>query len=94
MGLPVEQGDALISIVRDQLVDWFGPQAKSWQHLKTYLVPYALPSQSVSALALTPTVRVADGIYRCGDYCKSASIEGAIQSGLEVAECIQREFPV
>lgn len=94
VGLPVEQGDALVTIVRDQLTDWFGPQAKSWQHLKTYLVPYALPSQSVSALAQTPTVRVADGIYRCGDYCKSASIEGAIQSGLEVAECIQREFPV
>jgi phytoene dehydrogenase-like protein len=94
VGIPSERGDDLVASVRKQLVEWFGSQASSWQHLKTYLVPYALPSQSVSAIAQTPTVRVADGIYRCGDYCKSASIEGAIQSGLEVAACIQRELKV
>jgi phytoene dehydrogenase-like protein len=92
VGIPSERGDDLVASVRKQLVEWFGSQAGSWQHLKTYLVPYALPSQSVDAIAKTPTLRVAQGIFRCGDYCKSASIEGAIQSGLEVAACIQREL--
>ena len=91
VGIPSERGDDLVESVREQLVEWFGSRAGSWQHLKTYLVPYALPSQSVGAIAQTPTLRVAEGIYRCGDYCKSASIEGAIQSGLEVAGCIRRE---
>jgi phytoene dehydrogenase-like protein len=94
VGIPSERGDDLVASVRKQLVEWFGPRANSWQHLKTYLVPYALPSQSVVAIAQTPTLRVAEGIYRCGDYCKSASIEGAIQSGLEVAGCIRRELTV
>jgi phytoene dehydrogenase-like protein len=92
VGLPDIQGDALVERVREQLVDWFGAHACSWEHLRTYLIPYALPSQSVAALAKTPNVRVAEGVYRCGDYCKSASIEGAIQSGLEVADCLHKEL--
>ena len=92
VGIPAVQGESLVDSVRKQLVEWFGYQANSWQHLKTYLVPYALPAHSVDALSKTPTMRIANGLYRCGDYCKSASIEGAIQSGLEVAECVQREF--
>lgn len=85
-------GDALLDSVVDQLADWFGPSARSWQHLRTYRVPYALPNQSPESLA-TRSVhsRLSERVYRCGDYCESASIEGAIQSGLKVADLVIRQ---
>ncbi len=85
-------GEALLESVVDQLADWFGPSARSWQHLRTYRVPYALPNQSPEVLATrSEHARVSERVYRCGDYCESGSIEGAIQSGLKVADLIIRE---
>jgi len=85
-------GDALLDSVVDQLADWFGPSARSWQHLRTYRVPYALPNQSPAILVTrSEHARVSERVYRCGDYCESASIEGAIQSGLKVADLVIRE---
>lgn len=71
--------------VRNQLSDWFGPSVSEWKHLRTYRIPYALPNQSCEAIAETPDIVVSKGVYRCGDYCVSGSIEGAIQSGLLAA---------
>lgn len=71
--------------VRDQLTDWFGSSVATWRHLRTYRIPYALPNQTREAIAETPDPLVSDGIYRCGDYCVSGSIEGAVQSGLRAA---------
>lgn len=71
--------------VRAQLTAWFGVSVSEWKHLRTYRIPYALPNQSCEAIAQTPDITVSKGIYRCGDYCVSGSIEGAIQSGLLAA---------
>jgi phytoene dehydrogenase-like protein len=92
IGITKQTGPELIQKVRNQLIDWFGAQANEWRHLRTYLVPYALPKQSCDAISLTPQSRVSTGVYRCGDYCKTGSIEGAIQSGLEVAKMISLDF--
>jgi len=77
-----------------QLRQWFGPQVDQWKFLRTYRIVHALPAQKPSDI--TPTVAssngteqsllVRKGVYRCGDYCETASIEGAIKSGLKVAE--------
>ena len=85
-------GEALLDSVMNQLADWFGPSARTWQHLRTYRVPYALPNQSPENLA-TRSVhsRLSERVYRCGDYCESGSIEGAIQSGLKVADLVIRK---
>jgi hypothetical protein len=85
-------GEALLDSVINQLADWFGPSARLWQHLRTYRVPYALPNQSPASLA-TRSVhsRLSERVYRCGDYCESGSIEGAIQSGLKVADLVMRQ---
>lgn len=74
--------------VREQLTDWFGPSVAAWRHLRTYRIPYALPNQTREAIAETPDSFISDGIFRCGDYCISGSIEGAVQSGLQAANKI------
>lgn len=83
-------GTELLTTVRTQLVEWFGKRAENWRHLRTYQIPYALPNQTpqASAKSFAPT-QISDRIWRCGDYCESGSIEGAIVSGLKVARRVQ-----
>ena len=79
----------LVRLVRSQLVDWYGKQVETWQHLKTYAIPYALPQQSPAASG--PAIRsgwLRDQIYVCGDYCETPSINGAMVSGRKAAEAV------
>ena len=86
-------GDNLLQTVQKELLAWFGESSRQWQHLRTYRVPYALPYQTEAAIAerqlrLSDGCRVAAGVFRCGDYCETGSIEGAIQSGLKAASMV------
>lgn len=76
--------------VSDQLESWFGKSAQEWRHIKTYRIPYALPRQSTSTPGSQPT-KFGKGLYRCGDYCETASINGAMVSGRKTAESIIRD---
>ena len=72
---------------RAQLRRWFGPQVDGWTTLPTYEIAHAQPAQ----LSLEPVerpVKVADGLYVCGDHCDQASIQGALVSGRRAAEAI------
>ena len=80
LGLPTEPD--LPQKVKDELEVWFGSEVKAWKHLRTDPIPHALPEQLPQASAL-PEVK--PPYYLCGDYCVSASIEGAIISGQEAA---------
>lgn len=80
---------SLESQVRGQLRDWFGATVDGWRHLRTYRIPYALPSQTPPALSpVEKPVRRPDGIFICGDHLETASIQGAIASGRRAAEQI------
>ncbi len=82
-------GEALVEEIRNELEHWFGWTVRTWRHLHTYHIPYALPDQSPQALAAGPhPIHLAKGVFRCGDYCETGSIEGAIQSGLNAAQAI------
>lgn len=86
-------GSELLRAVRKELADWFGDASRKWKHLRTYRVPYALPYQTETAIAerrlmLGDGCRVIKGVYRCGDYCETGSIEGAVQSGLKTASMV------
>lgn len=73
--------------VFNQLRTWFGSTVDDWDHLKTYNISYALPSQNPAS----PDTDVANrrrGIIRCGDYMGNASIQGAMVSGRRAAETI------
>ncbi len=84
----------MVEATLDHLRKWFGPDVDRWRYLRSYRITHALPSQSHESLlqssdyqgTRSTTGFVRPGIYRCGDYCESASIEGAIRSGLAVAE--------
>ena len=80
LGLPAEEN--LPQKVKEELEGWFGIEVKAWKHLRTDRIEHALPEQLPQAAAL-PEVK--PPFYLCGDYCDSASIEGAIISGQEAA---------
>lgn len=76
-------------IVREQLSNWFGPQVRQWEHLRTYQINRALPEQlSLSSAKARASGYVTKGLYLCGDHTENSSINGAIKSGRVVAETV------
>jgi phytoene dehydrogenase-like protein len=73
--------------VRNQLRTWFGAGVDQWQHLRTFHIPYALPVQSLEICeTIEKPSQIAPGILVCGDWCDTASIQGALESGGRAAE--------
>ena len=92
LGLP--DREALAASVREELVDWFGPVVKTWQHLHTDRTERALPEQlpGSSQSSYSETFSKHMGAWLCGDYLSSSSIEGAVLSGKYAAESIKKAF--
>ena len=85
--------DRLLDEVRVQLGEWFGTAVQDWRHLRTYSIPYALPTQTPPALnAPQRSVRWRPGIYVCGDHRDNASIQGAMVSGRRAAEAVLKDL--
>ncbi len=80
--------DALIEQqVRQQLSPWFGADvATSLRLLRHSRVRKSLPARTPLERILPKPV--APGTWRCGDSCSTASIQGAMESGREVAETV------
>lgn len=75
--------------VIDELAAWFGPEVRTWRHLRTDRIEHALPEQLPDSGKFQSTM---PGVHLCGDYQTSASIEGAIISGQETAESLIQHF--
>lgn len=74
--------------VRKELSEWFGKETDSWKLLRVDRIREALPS----ICPIPPlSQKVAENVFIAGDFTRSASIEGAIGSGLRVAERILNE---
>ncbi len=71
-----------------ELEVWFGSTVREWRHLRTYRIERALPRQEPGIGLTGPGFRKEAGVYLCGDHLWSASIEGAIISGLRTADAI------
>ncbi|QVL33332.1 FAD-dependent oxidoreductase [Telmatocola sphagniphila] len=85
--------EALELEVLAQMERWFGDQVKTWRHLKTYQIPFALPSQPAAVLEKPQReVRLKKGLYVCGDHRDTASIQGAFVSGRRTAEAVLEEL--
>jgi protoporphyrinogen oxidase len=83
----------LLQAVRAQMREWYGPAADSWREIRAYRIDEALPDQSLSAGGVTPRpMRTGNGLYVCGDHRVHGSIEGAIASGLAVADRLRDEL--
>lgn len=88
LGVP-SNSEELQNQVRGQLREWFGAVVDSWRHLRTYQIPYALPTQAPPALSpVAKPARRTDGTFVCGDHLDTASIQGAMVSGRRAAEQI------
>lgn len=86
--------DRLMAEVLTQLGEWFGSEVQDWRYLRTYSIPYALPTQSPPALNVPERpVRWQSGIYICGDHRDNASIQGAMVSGRRAAEALLKDLP-
>jgi Flavin containing amine oxidoreductase len=79
--------------VRAHLRKWFGPEVDSWRLLKSYSIPHALPQQRHAEWEQAP-VRLGGtgGVYMCGDYRETASIQGALASGRRAAEAVLQDL--
>jgi hypothetical protein len=60
-----------------------------WRHLRTDQIRRALPPVDLlpSSESGAPS-RVADGLYLCGDYRESGTLDGALVSGRKAAETV------
>ncbi len=79
--------------VRLHLNKWFGPLVDSWKMLGAYTLARALPQQRHAEWEQAP-VRVGGtgGVYMCGDYRETASIQGALASGRRAAEAVIKDL--
>jgi hypothetical protein len=93
LGLPVAGDDALIAGIRTQLQGWFGDAVDDWRHLRTYRIADALPAQAPPSLEPGDRrVRLAPGLFVCGDHRETASIQGALASARRGAQAVAHEL--
>jgi hypothetical protein len=97
-------GQALISVttlgdtdgagpgdVKKELRNWFGRSTADWTHLKTFEIDKALPVNSQESPDFERGFHQVDGMYVCGDFVTTPSINGALRSGRTCAEAILNE---
>jgi phytoene dehydrogenase-like protein len=96
VGEAPQENPALLRLddgVRTHLKKWFGPVVDSWKTLKAYPLARALPQQRHAEWEQAP-VRLggSGGVYMCGDYRETASIQGALASGRRAAEAVLHDL--
>jgi len=81
----------LIDLVKEEMSSYF-PEARSWEFIRSYSIPYALPDQDRVQNGLSDyRLPHQAELYHCGDYMLNGSINAAMKSGREVAEQFLRE---
>lgn len=75
----------LLEEVQSELADWFGEAASRLTLLRSEHIQKALPTRTEGH---SPKINSQDSLFVCGDHTTSPSIEGAIISGLRVADAI------
>lgn len=90
LGTEAAQDDTLPTLVQAELKEWFGPQVEQWEHLNTYRIPRALPSYKHTSSKTDQDYNPKGGIFRCGDYLETPSINGALVSGRVAAERVNQ----
>jgi phytoene dehydrogenase-like protein len=81
--------DALVAAVQEELQGWFGNAVNNWRFLKAYTIHKALPRLTIPENTLTQApARLGDGLFHCGDYLDTPSINGAMATGRRAAQAI------
>jgi phytoene dehydrogenase-like protein len=71
--------------VRRELQEWFGSRTDRWELLSLHRIERSLPVDPPGHFAPLPR---SGGVFLCGDHTRSASIEGALGSGLDAAGAV------
>ena len=79
--------EELTARLRPELAAWLGPLAATWRHLRTYRIAQALPVYAPGQPVQEP-LRLADTLYRCGDWVSYPSLNAALGTGRQVAEAL------
>lgn len=83
----------LIDDVRSQCADWFGVEASSWEHLRTFSINHALPDQSPPTTNPYKSPRpFAENLWIAGEYSSLPGIQWALLSGRKTAEAVLEEM--
>ena len=83
----VVQIEQLERDARGQLQRWFGADVVRWAVVGGYPIVHALPL-CTHAEWQQSSPRLAEGVYVCGDYRETPSIQGALASGRRAAESV------
>ncbi len=79
----------LIKIVQGELEEISGTKSDQFKHLKTYLIPHALPQVGDLKFSIPFTeCKVLDQVFLAGDYLLHGSINAAMTSGRTAAEAV------
>lgn len=79
--------DDLSAAIQRQAASWLGSEVEQWRHLTSVMVPQALPVETPAVRCARPRpLGIAPGLFLCGDYLTTSSINGALHSGRIVAE--------
>jgi phytoene dehydrogenase-like protein len=70
-----------LSAVRDQLVEWFGHDAREWRHLRTFTIRASVPARPRMGIG----AREHNQMIFAGDYLSYGSQNGALRAGREAA---------
>lgn len=68
--------------ILENLFQLFGEETKTWEHIKTYYIKKALPKMLPDHKPMESKI---GEYYICGDHTTHSSLQGAIQSGQEIA---------
>lgn len=77
--------------VRNHLAQLYGVGTRSWQHVATYPIPYALPAM-LPPLDTRQPVALGEWLFVAGDHRDTASIQGAMVSGRRAADAALRHL--
>lgn len=81
--------------VQTALRDWFGSVVDGWNYIRTDRIRCALPPSGVLPAAPGHTcARVRSGLYLCGDYRETGTLDGALLSGRKAADAILTDHKV
>lgn len=78
---------SLVDAMRTQIREWFGPVVDQWDLLRVDEITRAQPRQ-LPGYDAHAQLRLASGVWICGDHRRDASINGALRSGRAVADAI------
>ncbi len=93
VGLATDSQAPYLAQIKAEMSEWFGEEVHQWEHLKTYHIPYSLPSQEkVSYDILPEKMIVGEHIVLAGDYLSNSSINAAMKSGRLAAEIIVKSI--